>query len=92
MANIFINGSAALAAIKGVYMKNYIVLVAGKTEFKESTLKRARALVMSIMNVNAVKGIEETVEIYKEVTKRKKIDSVTSKPGNVGTVDKVFTA
>lgn len=73
-------------------MKNYIVLVAGKSEFKESTLKKARDLVRSIMNVNAVKGIEETIEIYKEVTKRKKIDEVKSIKGNVGKVEEVFTA
>lgn len=73
-------------------MKNYIVLVAGKTEFKESTLKRARDLVRSILNVNAVKGVEETIEIYKEVTKRKKIDEVKSTLGQVGKVDQVFTA
>lgn len=71
-------------------MKNYIVLVAGKSEFKESTLKRARDLVRSIINVNTVKGIEETIEIYKEVTQRKKIDEVKSNSNNFGTVDKVF--
>ena len=71
-------------------MKNYIVLVAGKTEFKRDTLKDARSLVRSILNVNEVKGIVEKIEILKEVTTRKKIDEVTSDPSNTGTVDKVF--
>lgn len=71
-------------------MKNYIVVVAGKSEYKESTLKRARDLVRSLLNVNEVKGIEETIEIFKEVTKRKKIDSVMSVSNNTGTVDKIF--
>jgi len=71
-------------------VKNYIVVVAGKSEYKESTLKRARDLVRSLLNVNEVKGIEETIEIFKEVTKRKKIDSVMSVSNNTGTVDKIF--
>lgn len=71
-------------------MKNYIVLVAGKIEFRESTLKRARDLVRSLLNVNEVKGIEETIDIFKEVTIRKKIDSVKSQGNMVGTVDKIF--
>lgn len=71
-------------------MKNYIVLVAGKTEFKRSTLKDARKLVQSLLNVNEVKGIVEKIEILKEVTTRKKIDEVTSQPSSVGKVDKVF--
>ena len=73
-------------------MKNYIVAVAGQKDIKVDTLKRARDLVRSLLNVNEVKGIEETIEIYKEVTKRKKIDSVKSNSNSSGTVDKVFSA
>ena len=71
-------------------MKNYIVLVAGKTEFKEQSLKKARDLVRSIMNVNAVKGIDETIEIYKETLVRKKIDEVKGTSNLTGSFDKVF--
>jgi hypothetical protein len=71
-------------------MKNYIILVANKAEYKRDSLKQARNLVRSLLNVNEVKGIAEKIEIYKEVTKRKKIDEVTSNPANVGSFDKVF--
>lgn len=71
-------------------MKNYIVLVAGKTEYKRDTLKAARKLVQSLLNVNEVRGVVEKIEILKEVTTRKKIDEVTSNPSNTGSLDKVF--
>lgn len=71
-------------------MKNYVIVVAGKTEYMRESLKAARDLVRSLINVNEVKGIAETIEIYKEVTKRLKIDEVQSKPNVSGTVDKVF--
>lgn len=72
------------------YMKNYIVKVAGQLEYKRDSLKAARDLVRNFLNVNEVKGITETIEIYKEITTRKKIDEVKSKPDNVGSFDKVF--
>ena len=71
-------------------MKNYIVLVAGKTEYKYNSLKAARDIVRSMMNINQVKGIVETIEIYKEVTRRVKIDEVKSTASDSGKVDKVF--
>lgn len=71
-------------------MKNYIVLVAGKTEYKYNSLKAARDIVRSMLNINEVKGVTETIEIYKEVTTRKKIDEVKSNPANTGKLDKVF--
>lgn len=71
-------------------MKNYIIVVAGKTEYMRESLKAARDLVRSLINVNEVKGVAETIEIFKEVTKRKKIDEVKSNPANTGSVERVF--
>ena len=71
-------------------MKNYIVKVAEKTEHKFNCLKDARNFIRSMINVNEVKGIKEKFEIFKEVTKRHKIDEAISNPNNSGKFDKVF--
>ena len=71
-------------------MKNYVVLVAGQFEYKQDSLKAARDFVRSLLNVNAVKGIVESVEIYKETIVRKKIDEIIPKDNIVGNFDKVF--
>lgn len=70
--------------------KNYIVKVAGKTEHVFDTLKDARNFIRSLINVNEVKGIEETFEVFKQVTTRKKIDEAKSNPKTTGKFDKVF--
>ena len=71
-------------------MKKYVVRVAGQAEYRHNSLKAARDLVRSILNVNAVKGISETIEIYKEITRLKKIDEVVSSSDNFGTADKLI--
>lgn len=71
-------------------MKNYIVKIAEKTEHKFQSLKDARNFIRSLINVNEVKGIQEKFEIYKEITKRHKIDEAVSNPKASGKFDKVF--
>jgi len=71
-------------------LKNYIVKIAEKTEHRFDSLKDARNFIRSMINVNEVKGIQEKYELYKEVTKRKKIDEATSNPRNSGKFEKVF--
>lgn len=53
-------------------------------EFIFDNLKALRAFIRAAINVNEVKGIEEVYEVYREVTKRTKIDEAKSSKGGNG--------
>jgi hypothetical protein len=70
-------------------MKNYIVKTKNK-EYDFKSLKEARIFIRSLLNVDEIKGVEESYELYKEVVSRKKIDEVKSNPKNIGKFDSFF--
>lgn len=59
-------------------------------EYKFDSLKKVRDFVRSAINANEVRGIEEIFEIYKEVTKRKKLDTAKSNPSNFCKITEVI--
>lgn len=72
-------------------MLNRVYIVKeNEKEFPFESLKAARSFIRNIINVNEVKGIAAVYEIYKQETKRTKIDEAKSKAEVVGHVTKVL--
>jgi len=72
-----------------MFNKIYIVKENEK-EFPFPSLKAARSFIRNIINVNEVKGIEAVYEIYKQETKRTKIDEAKSEANVVGPITKLM--
>ena len=59
-------------------VRNYILIVGGEFYNEFATLREARLHERSIINVNAVRQLDQVVEIYKKTTSLKQISCTNS--------------